>query len=1005
MLVDILSRSSQVSIQFAENNSRLERGHVLIIPPGFDAIIRRNRIELIERKGNRWPSPNIDRILKSAAEEFGEKAVGIILSGSGSDGAKGIEAILKNHGVGVVQDFESAKFSSMPQAAKKIATEVFSASPDEVAEMINLDTPVPTAKIYENDSHSLADVFDGDEKEKLQFFFNEFKANFQIDFRFYKNSTLKRRLENFYFSEGIPGLNELYDIVQRDKGVLESLKDCFLISVTSFFRDPEHFLMLEQTLREKMKSQDDVRRVLRVWVVACSTGQEAYTIALILEKLITEFDRKFDYKIFATDVSQSAISKGRKGRYDRAGLKEIPAGYADAFVHKDGHTFQFKKYIREKIVFSIHNILEDPPFIDIDLLTCRNFLIYIGQKYQKIAFNKFSFSLRSSGYLFLGKSENLKERNRDLKEINSSSKIYEKLGEGGLASFSPMVKPRYFENPSLSNLEKNATRARAKNDFNDYIFSQFTPDGVVINSTWEVVEILGNINPYLEIGPGPLNQNFLKMLKKDFHTEAIVLMNKLKTKIKKQVSKKVFEVNDNLVRIALFRLPTDLNKNSNNILFTFEKLSFVKRNLEEFPGDKNEAQYSQHILSLENDLKNTKSYLDDVLEEVESSNEELQAMNEELQAANEELQASNEELESTNEELIASNDELNCVNQELALKSSEYEDQSIELKSIVDHLAFPVFLLDSHLNLQSFNFLAEEHFPVVNQGKNRPWSSINLPEALLDLEGHLGACLEGPDIVEVTVEFDDRAYLTRMNSYENTMGKIDGVILTLIDQTDIMTIKNRLESSEGLMSSFLENAESVVTIKDLSGTYSLVNPKFCEVFGETKKSAQGSTPFDILPQKVASKIQKTDIEVMQLKKKIIEKIELPTVKGLKLFLSHRFPVYSHSQKLKGVGNVMVDVSSLEEASDTIEKQKNIISQTSKLSLLGELSAGIAHELNTPLATLHAEVHLLKRHLKKNEVDIKRIEKTADRFDYFVSKMSDIIKTLRRFSWGDSQKTF
>lgn len=698
-LPELLSRMTDWEVRTPKDKERIKKGVVYITPPDCDITVTKKTIRLAKAASVIGPKPNINLLFESVAHNFKEKGIGIILSGSGFDGAKGIIAIKDAGGFTLAQDPEQAATDGMPNAAIES---------NYVDEVFNVKD---TSKVLLN---ILGGVFQPNKKEqetmlsdfnKVLFYLEEYS---NIDFSAYKDNTLKRRVKTRMDHLKLDNLQEYMKLLNKDDLEIKELFQYVLIGVTQFFRDPEAFNRLKDVLKEKAEKFDKKR--FRVWVPGCATGEEPYSIAIILQDIQEEMGLDLNFQIFATDVDEKALDHARKGVYSKAQIELLNPLHIEKYFEQTSEGFQVTKKLRSSILFSRHDLTNNPPFLNLDLISCRNILIYFSSELQKKIIPIFHYGLSNDGLLFLGHSESLGSKEKLFRSIDYSYKIWKRnaeVSDKGLR-FSTMgvktgqAKAKLKKNPSFQSWIKQGLLYRYHHPF------------VVIDDKQQMVYLSGNLNQFLSYKEGEVTNNLFKQVAEDIEIDVRRIISKGINKNDLTLSDmRLIQRNEKslLVRIVIDPLEQIAE---NYYVVIFEHFE-VPPSLPFSESDSQDDYENERYSELEDELKRTKEHLQSYIEELETSNEEMQSLNEELQSTNEELQSTNEELETSNEELQSINEEVQIAYQELRQANQELEekDKSLEklyknLSILIDNDAQSYLLLDVNFKLLNFNRSAEQ---------------------------------------------------------------------------------------------------------------------------------------------------------------------------------------------------------------------------------------------------------------------------------------------------------
>jgi two-component system CheB/CheR fusion protein len=678
IMKELLSRHTNMSIFMAEHDMEIQADRVYLIPPGKNMIIKGDKLYILERDNSRGFSLPIDMFFDSLGTEKRQKAIGVILSGSGSDGSEGIKTIKSNGGFVLVQESKSAQFVSMPQSA--VSTGAFdyilepSQMPEEILRYINGEGSI-VEKIIS---------FDYNEEVYIKIL-NSIKDYANIDFFHYKRGTVLRRLERRMGVYGIRSLIEYLSYINNNPNEIMTLSKEFFIGVTNFFRDPEAFEILEKEVIPKIFEKKTPGSTVRIWIAGCSIGSEAYTLAILIREHLNKANKSYNVKIFATDIDDEALNIASSGIYSAEIEENISVERLRNFFVKIGEKYQINKIIRDMVIFAKHDLIKDPPFSKLDLITCRNVLIYLNHKVQQNILSYFHFALNQNGYLFLGSSEAIGESEKFFNTINSKWKIYSYSGETKLPrlnNFSMNKIGNYVHEKNFGPLSYNTTKsANYMEKSIERIMKQlqeiYIPKGLIIDEMYELVHVIGDVNNYIRIPSNKLSLNISKMIRPDLSIAVSTAVHNVLRENKELKYKNIQLKNpDGYSELTLTVKPFIEDTTQKKFLIILFEEHIVGEYIEHEEEFELHTKTYQRISDLEKELKYSNENLQAVIEELESANEELQATNEELLASNEELQSTNEELQSVNEELYT-------VNSEYQLKIQELTDAHDDINNLL----------------------------------------------------------------------------------------------------------------------------------------------------------------------------------------------------------------------------------------------------------------------------------------------------------------------------------
>lgn len=735
MMTELLSNQTDIPVAVAEQDVVPQVNHIYLIPPSKNLSLKNGKFQL-ESQDRSYAKPNlpIDLFLESLAKELGERAVGVILSGTGSDGTRGARQLKEAGGLMIAQKLDTARFDGMPKSL------VVNNLADYVIDIANM--PEVISSYFKHPilkSQDPISIEDKVHEAPLSKIFNALKSKFKTDFSVYKHATISRRIQRRISITRKKDLTSYAEFVQQDYDEQRSLFNEILIGVTSFYRNSDVFDMLFQKhIREYLKEKQNGE--VRVWVTGCSTGEEAYTMTMLFLEICEQERLNIDVKVFATDIDQQALAHASNGSYPESIATDLPKEFLSKYLIKSGDHFNVTRQLRERVVFARHDVINDPPFTRIDLISCRNLLIYLQSEIQNQVLNAFNFSLKPSGLLILGNSESLGDAQTYFKPLDGKLKIFESLG----INQRTLIGTQRLKSQSLAttadwqriykNLPNGSTEKRATEELKilDAALSSLSPEHLaftlIVNQENEVIRIIGNSEKYLSPMTGRPDFDISKLLVKDI---SVPVMSGLSRVFRNQkdinYSNVAIRTKGAINKVSLSIVPISIgNKHTSfaAVVITEEKR---ENGSDESPNYDQEFESISRINDLEQELQFTRENLQATIEELETSNEELQATNEELLASNEELQSTNEELQSVNEELYT-------VNSEYQSKLREMNILSADMDSLMYSIDMAVIYLDEHLNIRRFTSLATRIFNIIEHDIGRPFEHTS--NQILDWDIH-----------------------------------------------------------------------------------------------------------------------------------------------------------------------------------------------------------------------------------------------------------------------------
>ena len=832
MLPELLQRISKMKVFQVEDRMKVQPNCVYVIPPNKSMSILKGILYLfepIEVRGLRLP---IDFFLRSLADDRKEFAIGIILSGMGSDGSIGIGAIKEKNGVAIVQEPETAKFDSMPRNAINSGLVDIVAPPNEIhlklIEFLDHVPSVKTDRTIGKDSKSALD--------KIIILLRTHTGN---DFSLYKKNTVYRRIERRMGVHKIDEINSYVHFLQENPEEVHILFKELMIGVTHFFRDPLVWEKFKETIIPEKVGSHQPGTTIRVWVPGCSTGEEAYSLAIAFKEVAEQINPHggFTLQIFATDLDNDAIETARKGLFPVNIEADVSPKRLSRFFTKTDEGYRINTEIRETIIFAQHNIIMHPPFTNIDIISCRNLLIYLDPELQKKLLGLFFYSLNAEGILLLGNSETLGTQSHLFTPEYSSLKIY-KRGNSNL-------NPELFDFPSSFSRAKltiNENKIPDKPIMNiqtlvdQLLLNQFSPAGVLVNENGDILYISGRTGKYLEPAVGKANLNIFAMLRPGFQNDFAIAFRKVVMKKEAEALHNV-KIGTNGNTILLNVTIQWVNKPDallGKILIIFTDVAKTSENKAHLKKGK-QTLASAREKELEEELQHTREEVQNIMEEMQTSQEELKSTNEELQSTNEELQSTNEELTTSKEEMQSLNEELQTVNAELQSKVDDYSRVNNDMKNLLNSTDIATLFLDKELNIRRYTDQATKIFKLIKSDIGRPFTDQVSQLIYPDLAEDAIEVLRTLIFIEKQIPTKDgKWFSTRIMPYRTFDDRIDGLVITFINISDLKQADEKLNETEQL-NHLLLDLSPVVFIK-LSPDWKVLefNSVAEEVFGKKR---------------------------------------------------------------------------------------------------------------------------------------------------------------------------
>jgi two-component system CheB/CheR fusion protein len=802
MLAEILGRATRMPVVDAEDGMRIEAEHVYVLPPGAILVIREGRLRLRHTAGGDRERATIDVFFNSLAEDQAEHAIGVVLSGTGHDGTLGIKAIKENGGLTIAQgsNVSRPRFPEMALSAM-------------AAGFVDLELPVeniPERIIAYVRNWSAFDPEKPD--EALARLYNLLRSRTGYDFSEYKDRSFQRRVQRRMQVLQTTKLDEYVERLQQEPDEVQALFRDLLIGVTDFFRDAAAFQAIETIVIPKLFEGKGAADEVRVWVTGCSTGEEAYSLAILLREQCEKLVAPPKVQIFATDIHEAAMGVARAARYPANLVKEISPERLTRFFIQEGSTYSVVKELRDMCIFSTHSVIRDPPFSRLDLISCRNLLIYLKPALQSQVIPVFHYSLRPGGYLFLGGSENLSRHGDLFVTLDRKNRIFRRRD---LVS-RPMLPLRQF----LPNERRDLAGTQSPSGFLQRsdtlrrmaaaVVERFAPSYVIVDETGQTLFFSGGTGKYLEPAAGPPNRDIVAMARRGLRVDLRAALHRAKEtgqRVERDRIAVQIDGGTQMVNVAVEPIG-DGKETVYAVVFidrspirTDEKIAAAG------PGGQDAM-----VQQIEQELQDTKERLQSTIEELETANEEFRSSNEELLSVNEELQSTNEELETSKEELQSVNEELQTVNNELSTKIDDLDRANTDLNNIFQSTQVATIFLDRNLVIRSFTPAASKLFNVIPGDQGRPLTDLSGRLVYPNLEADIRAVFGG-EIIERAVTLLDGSehYLARLLPYRSRRDITDGVLLTFVDVTKLMAAEEHQKVLTAELSHRVKNALAVVS--------------------------------------------------------------------------------------------------------------------------------------------------------------------------------------------------
>lgn len=974
MLADILARSTVLKVNRVEKDMKVEPNNLYVIPPTFSMTISNGHLKL-EKESSRLHR-EVDQFLVSLAQDAKNLAIGVILSGTGSDGTEGLKAIYLEGGITFAQEEDSAKYPGMPHSA--IASEVvhFVLTPEKIAEELLRIGSHP----YLNREELKVVKPKIEDLTHYQKILAQLKIAFNVNFSSYKESTVNRRITRRMVLHQIEKIGDYANFLRNDKVEQQALFDDLLIGVTSFFREPETFQVIESDIWPTILKNKTSETPIRVWVAGCATGEEVYSLLISLKTYLEKNGKNIPIQFFGTDINEKNIEKARSGIYSQSLLESIPEETLQHFFKKVGQKYQISKAIRELCVFAKQDLMRDPPFSSLDLISCRNVLIYLKPDAQRKIIPLFHYALVPHGFLIIGKSESISGY-RDLFAQVDKMPVYTRKT---VPSKLPLdfELSEIFPKLSTSNGKQPIPERpidRLKKEANNMLIERFSPPSVIVNHDLDVILFQGDTSNFLVHSTGEANLNLINMAREDLRLElqtALYLAKKTNDAVKRAPVRFKLDGKTHRVKIEVINVTLPMSEEK-FYLILFEDLGKLKKTDDCLANIDDTTVNSAIVTNLRTELTSTKENLQTIIEEQEATNEELRSALEEGQSTNEELQSTNEELETAKEELQSTNEELNTVNEELSTRNRELIRSQDDMNNVFNSINVSVIVLDPESKIRFFTPTASKMFNLVEADVGRSIFDITLSTIVQNFEQLVKDAMQ--TLVPQQMQVQDkrnRWFDLNIRPYLTTEKKIDGTVLSFIDIDAILQQKAEIEKSRNFAQTIVATIIEPLIVINPTGSIVLANPSFHKTFKTKPKAIELNSIWKIkdsqfdFPElrKTVGRVQSEDTPIHELE----IKHEFPEI-GKKVFKVNISPISVVGSKEKMILMTLDDMSEQDKLNQElrshtmnlerlIQEKTNELKDAARMAAIGQTAGMVGHDIRNPLQSIVSATYLLKDEL-------------------------------------------
>ena len=953
LLARLLSKATAMPVAEVEEGMAVEPNHVYVIPPNKTMGIRNGTLHLMARGEPTMQHLPIDHFLCSLAEDRGNRAIGVILSGTASDGTLGLKAIKTEGGITFAQDIKSAKYDGMPRSAIAAGCVDFVLPPEAIASEL--------ARIGRHPYVGIAPPAQAEEgDDELQKIFIVLQKTTGVNFTYYKYSTIKRRIARRMLLHKVESLQQYVQFLRENPAEPGALCEDILIHVTGFFREPEAFqALLERVCPEILKNKPPGESI-RVWVPGCSTGEETYSIAMVLLECLGDRVSSVPIQIFGTDISAVSIEKARAGVYGESGVGEVSAERLRRFFVKVTGGFQIAKSLREMCVFARQDLAQDPPFSRLDLISCRNVLIYMGPVLQKKVMGIFHYALKPAGFLMQGKSESISGFTDLFTVIDREHKICSKKPGEPSPVLDLSTAPGYERVLGApSGKPEKEGRFDVQREADRIVLSQYAPAGLVVNENLHILHFRGQCSPYLSPPPGQASLGLLRMVRPEFVVELRTALHHAK-KQEIAVRKEGIRVHRDGqlwdVSMEVVPIKSDLGERFFLVLFqeTPEREPAGAKGGGRAPASV--SRQSGEDARLRRDLQATKESLQSMIQEQEAINEELKSANEEALSSNEELQSTNEELETAKEELQSTNEELVTVNEQLGNRNFELAQLNDDLTNLLSSVNIPILMLSGDWRIRRFTPQAEKLLNLLPGDVGRPIVNLRTNIDVPDLARLVTEVVDTTSMREREVQDRNGCwYSMRVRAYRTMDNKIDGAVMTFIDIDAAKRIHLELQREQTFTAAVLESAAALVIVTDLEGHIARFNLACRRLSEYSFEEVEGKPVWDVLvPPEEIEAVKQVYQELAESRSAREHENHWVDRSGRRHLISWSSTLVSEAQDAtRHLVWVGVDVTEARLAEDALE-QSEILRQSQEQ--LRALTAGLVEAQEEERRRISQELH-------------------------------------------------
>ncbi len=951
ILTELLSRATHMPVAQVRDGMPVEQNRVYVIPPNTNLSIRGGFLRLEPRPpmGQHMP---IDHFFRSLAQERGNRAIGVILSGTASDGTLGVKAIKAEGGITFAQNPNSARYDGMPRSAISTGCVDAVLSPEEIARELVALTQHP----YVNGGAEPAPEPTDDEATAFHEIFSMLRSATGVDFGQYKPGTIQRRTLRRMALHKLEKVRQYVNLIRENRSEVQQLFQDILINVTSFFREPETFTAIKARLLPSIFGHRTPADPVRVWVPGCATGEEVYSIAIALLEYMREAEIEIPLQIFGTDVSEAALERARSGVYPESIAADVSADRLRRFFVRSNGTFQIARTVRDACVFARQNVTKDPPFSRLDLVLCRNVLIYLGPGLQMAVMRLFHYALRPGGYLVLGNSETVGNAADLFGPIDKQLKIYSKKATATAVLTSDLG--AYHEphaGAAAPKIPEPAPVVDTQKRVDQLLLARFSPPALVVDRSLRILQFRGQTTPYIEHVSGEASLDLIRMTPSGLGLEVRNLLRRAEQKnapVRSNPTTLALKDRMHTLRISVTPIQS-AGPAEPQFLVVLEEVPEAEKPRKQARGrGTTEASSEVRVRGMEQELATTREYLQTVIEEQEAATEELKSAHEEVQSANEELQSTNEELLTAKEELQSTNEELTTVNEEMQSRNAELQQVNNDLINLLSSVNIPIVMLGSDLRIRRFTPQAERLYSILPTDIGRPISDFRLKINVPDLATVCQEVLDSLAAREREVQdAEGRTYSMWVRPYRTAENRIEGVVIAMLDVTE------RKQAAEARYRRLFEASSDGILIADAqTGAIVDANPYITRLFGYERSQLVGQ-PFWETPLFQGSGMGQVLLDQLREGGAMQRSTALPSTSGERIPTDIVCNLYAEGERHVIQFNIR-DVTARKRLEDQVRLEDDQLRQAQKMEAVGRLAGGVAHDFNNLLTAIVGYCDLL-----------------------------------------------